>query len=97
MTLPTLLAWMSMAIATAVAACCAASDGAMLALDPDVPMSAEMRGLYSRRERTHRALAYHRQSFQYRHFARLTPELAQQAIHQQHAPTIGQGVGNKAR
>ena len=60
MTLPTLLAWMSMAIATAVAACCAASDGAMLALDPDVPMSAEMRGLYSRRERAHRALAFAR-------------------------------------
>ena len=29
--------------------------------------------------------------------ARLTPELAQQTVHQQHAPTIGQGVGNKAR
>ena len=60
MTASTLLAWMSMVIATAIAAGCAASDGAMLALDPDVPLSPELRGLYSRRERAHRALAFAR-------------------------------------
>ncbi len=46
--------------AAALAGLCAVSDGALLALDPDDDLSADLRGLYDRREKTHRALAFAR-------------------------------------
>lgn len=44
----------------AVAALCAVSDGALLALDPEDDLPAPLRDLYDRREKTHRALAFAR-------------------------------------
>ncbi|MEP7344224.1 MAG: hemolysin family protein [Gemmatimonadaceae bacterium] len=46
--------------ASALAGLCAVSDGALLALDPDDNLSAPLRALYDRREKTHRALAFAR-------------------------------------
>lgn len=56
----TALAWAIALAASLVAALCAASDGAMLALDPDAPLPPGLRALHERRERTHRALAFAR-------------------------------------
>jgi putative hemolysin len=54
-------------VASGLAACCAAADGAILSLDPDAPdLDDESRSLIARREKTHRALA----------FARVTAHLA---------------------
>ena len=39
---------------------CAAADGALLSLDPDDSLPEHLRGLYERRERAHRALAFAR-------------------------------------
>lgn len=47
-------------VAGAVAGVCAVSDGALLALDPNGALSKDLRLLYDRRERTHRALAFAR-------------------------------------
>lgn len=56
----TLAAWGIAAAAAALAATCAAADGAMLALAGDETLPAELRALHERRERTHRALAFAR-------------------------------------
>ena len=53
-------AWVMALVAAAVAAACAGADGAMLALDPDASLRAELRALHQRRERAHRALAFAR-------------------------------------
>jgi CBS domain containing-hemolysin-like protein len=47
-------------LSAAVAAVCAASDGSLLAIDPDSDHPPHLRALYERRERTHRALAFAR-------------------------------------
>ena len=54
------LAWLAVLLSSLVAGACAAADGAMLTLDPDSPLSPEMRALHGRRERAHRALAFAR-------------------------------------
>ncbi len=46
--------------AAALAALCAAADGAMLSLDPDDALSPPLVALHARRERAHRALAFAR-------------------------------------
>lgn len=56
----TILSWMVALLAAAVAAACAAADGAMLALDPDAQLPRDLRALHGRRERAHRALAFAR-------------------------------------
>lgn len=56
----TLLSWGAALLAAAVAAACAAADGAMLALDPHATLSPVLRALHERRERAHRALAFAR-------------------------------------
>ena len=55
-----LLPWLGVLAGAVVAACCAAADGAMLSLDADGDLPANLRQLYARRERTHRALAFTR-------------------------------------
>jgi magnesium and cobalt exporter, CNNM family len=55
-----MLAWLAVVLASCVAAACALSDGAMLALSPDASLPAHLRSLYTRRERAHRALAFAR-------------------------------------
>jgi CBS domain containing-hemolysin-like protein len=47
-------------VAAGLAALCAAADGAMLSLDPDDGLTAELAALHARRERAHRALAFAR-------------------------------------
>src|ERR1051325_6786545 len=46
--------------AAGMAAICAASDGALLAIDPEWGLPPSLRALYARRERPHRALAFAR-------------------------------------
>jgi len=55
-----LVAWGIAALAAALAATCAAADGAMLSLGAEGALPAELRALHERRERTHRALAFAR-------------------------------------
>jgi CBS domain containing-hemolysin-like protein len=47
-------------VAALVAASCAASDGAILALDPEAPLPDDLRAMHERRERSHRSLAFAR-------------------------------------
>lgn len=47
-------------VATCAAAYCAFMDGALLAIDEDLPQSAPVEALVARRERVHRALAFAR-------------------------------------
>jgi putative hemolysin len=54
------LAWGIAILAAAIAATCAAADGAMLSLASGGAVSADLRALHERRERTHRALAFAR-------------------------------------
>lgn len=56
----TLVSWGIAALAAALAATCAAADGAMLSLAAEGTLSADLRALHERRERTHRALAFAR-------------------------------------
>src|SRR5688500_1828266 len=58
--MPELLSWIGVLIGAVVAACCAGADGAMLTLDGEGPLSPQLRQLFVRRERTHRALAFAR-------------------------------------
>ncbi|MEO6444723.1 MAG: hemolysin family protein [Gemmatimonadaceae bacterium] len=55
-----IFAWIGVVLGTAIASACAASDGALLALDVDGPLPPDLRALYTRRERAHRALAFAR-------------------------------------
>ncbi|HEY3189381.1 MAG TPA: hemolysin family protein [Solirubrobacteraceae bacterium] len=53
--------WLVVAVlAAGLAALCAASDGALLALDPTPDLPPPLLAMYERRERTHRALAFAR-------------------------------------
>jgi putative hemolysin len=55
-----ILAWMAVLLSSLVAGACAAADGGMLTLDSDSTLSPQLRALYGRRERAHRALAFAR-------------------------------------
>ncbi len=59
-TTPVLLAWGVALLAAAVAASCAAADGAMLSLSADAGLPEPLRALHARRERSHRSLAFAR-------------------------------------
>src|SRR5215207_7465819 len=58
--MPQLLPLIGVLVGAIVAACCAAADGAMLVIDADSALSSQLRHLFARRERTHRALAFAR-------------------------------------
>lgn len=60
MTPAEMLAWGLALLAAAVAASCAAADGAMLALSPGAALPEPLRALHARRERSHRSLAFAR-------------------------------------
>ncbi len=60
MTPTEILAWGVALFAAAVAASCAAADGAMLALSPGAALPEPLRALHARRERSHRSLAFAR-------------------------------------
>ena len=54
------LPWLAVLLCSIAAGCCAAADGAMLALDPNSALRPELGALHARRERAHRALAFAR-------------------------------------
>lgn len=56
----TIVPWITALLSAAIAAACAAADGAMLAIHPDESLSGDVRALHERRERAHRALAFAR-------------------------------------
>ncbi len=60
MTLVHAVAWTVALLAAAVAASCAAADGALLSLVPAATRQDELQGLRERRERAHRSLAFAR-------------------------------------